>query len=57
MAYGRRKAWESNVLALAIVNALTMNGMVAGPNREPQRQSGRRWLPPHALLAEMGVKL
>jgi hypothetical protein len=55
MAYARRKAWENGTLAAALAGFLTLPGAVEGPR--PERRSGPRWVAPHALLAEMGVKL
>jgi hypothetical protein len=58
MAYVRRKAWEHDALALAIVGILTMNGMAAPPPvSAPVRFGRHRWVSPQALMAAMGVKL
>lgn len=56
MAYSRRKAWEQERMALAMMGVLGMANL-ATRAPVPRRVSGHRWLDAPALLAEMGATL
>jgi hypothetical protein len=57
MAFVRRKTWEQERMALAMVGILGMANVESAHAPVPRRVSGHRWLDAPALLAEMGVKL